>query len=404
MLVSYLAFSVSQPFDNGPRTQGVANQRGPIMRILLFAFILFCGALNSSAVHAGPAQSGKILLVASGHGRDEGRTQPGFEMDEFAQAWAVFRDNGFEVELASPSGGPVQADKFDVGKPYNARALADPKAMRQLGATIATGSVDPSRYAAVYVLGGGGAMFDLFADPALQKLLAANYEAGGVVGGVCHGPAVFSAVRLSDGRFLVDGRRVTGFTNDEEKLFGERWSSSYPLLLETGLRDRGARFEQGAVMLPFVVADGRLVTGQNPFSTALTAEAMVRAMGREPITRQPYADERSLLLVARFLKGERQQAASELGAETKGYDVPLIGVYGDILAAQAGKDAARLETALSLMHLAASKVWHPRLELAIAGAEHRSGLTPAARRRVERVLEKKPDMAAARALLSSLKD
>lgn len=374
------------------------------MRFLLFALMLLCGALNATALHARPTQSTTVLLVASGHGRDQGQTQPGFEMDEFAQAWAVFRDNGFGVEVASPRGGPVQADKFEDDKPYNARALADPEAMHQLGATIATASVDPSRYAAVYVLGGGGAMFDLFSDPALYKLLAANYEAGGVVGGVCHGPAVFANVRLSDGRFLVDGRRVTGFTNEEEELFGERWSSSYPLLLETGLKARGARFEQSSVMLPFVVANGRLVTGQNPFSTALTVEAMVRAMGREPISRQPYADERSLLLVTRFLKGEREQAAADLTAQTTSYDVPLIGIYGDVLAAQAGKDPARLETAMSLMHLAASKVWHPRLELAIAGAEHRSGRTPAARRRVERVLERKPDMAAARALLASLKD
>jgi putative intracellular protease/amidase len=369
------------------------------MRLFLLSLAVMFGALISPAVHAEPA---RVLLVVSGHGRDQGRTSPGFEMDELAQAWAVFRDNGFAVELASPAGGAVEPGEYEPDKSYNARLLADAEAMRWIGATRTTASVDPRDYAAIYVLGGGGAMFDLYADPALQALLARAYEAGAVVGGVCHGLAVFANVRLSNGAYLVEGRRLTGFTNAEEEVFGERWSATYPMLLQNALAARGALFEQAPLMLPHVVADGRIVTGQNPFSTALTVEAMLRAMGREPVAREPYADERSLLLVARFLRGERAEAVAALAARPEAHDIQLIGIYGDIVAATAGEDRDRLAAALALMEMAAARLFHPRLELAMAGVEQRLGRTPAARERLERVLERNPDMEAARQLLATL--
>jgi putative intracellular protease/amidase len=254
------------------------------MRTILLFFVLLIGITAAPALRASPPD--KVLLVVSSHGRDQGRARPGFEMDEYAQAWATFRDNGFALDVASPAGGVVEPDRFDVEKPYNQHVLDDAEAMGALTATLRTAEIDPRDYAAVFVLGGGGAMFDLYADPALRTLLARIYEAGGVVGAVCHGPAVLSEVRLSGGEWLVTGRRVTGFTNAEEALFGRRWSASYPVLLETAMLERGARFAQGAEMLPFVAADGRLVTGQNPFSTALAAEAMIRAIGRAPAPRQ----------------------------------------------------------------------------------------------------------------------
>lgn len=251
------------------------------MRKLLLAL-----AAVAVAVVAMPAQAAqKVLLVVSANGRDGGETRPGFEFDEYAQAWDVLRKNGIEVEVASPTGGKVEPDTFEKEKPYNATVAADGKAMAWLTATKRTDSVDPKAYAAVYVLGGGGAMFDILADRALQSLLGRAYEAGAVVGGVCHGPAVLARVILAKGRPLVKDRRVTGYTNAEEAAFGERWSSKYPVLLEDVMKASGARFEQGRVMLPHVVADARVVTGQNPSSTAQTVEAMLRAMGKTPVER-----------------------------------------------------------------------------------------------------------------------
>lgn len=372
------------------------------MRKFLSVLLLAAGVLAPASLCAAPAQ--QVLLVVSSHGKDHGRAQPGFEFDEFAQAYTLFRDNGLEVDVASPQGGKVEADPYDPKKPYNARVLGDEQAMAKLGATRATGSVQPGNYAAVFVIGGKGAMFDLPKDTALQALIARIYEAGGVIGAVCHGPAALVDVRLADGSLLVAGKAVTGFTNEEEMLFGKTWAKTYAFLLEDALRARGARFAEADIMLPFVQVDGRIVTGQNPFSTPLAVEATLRAMGRTPTVRAPYADERSLQLIARFLKGETAWAKAELAAQRQDYDASLIGMYGYARTQDPAADTQVLAAALALMELAAPYFATPRLELAMAQTEHRLGSTAAARQRIEKLLAQKPDMEEAKTFLATLKE
>ena len=145
------------------------------------SFIRHCrGALRAlllSTVLAGSAGAAdKVLLVVSSEGRDQGKTRPGFEMDEFAQAYLIFRDNGWQIDVASPAGGAVQADKYDAKEVFNARLLEDAQAQRQLQQTLATAKARAADYAAVYVIGGKGAMFDLADDKALAGLIAADYQ------------------------------------------------------------------------------------------------------------------------------------------------------------------------------------------------------------------------------------
>jgi putative intracellular protease/amidase len=370
------------------------------MRKLLLGLGLVAGLFSIPPAQA--ASRDKVLIVVSSEGRDGGKTRPGFEFDEFAQAWSIFRSNGMNVEVASPAGGAAEPDQFEADKVYNAAVAADPEARKWLSATKATATIRPRDYAGIYVIGGGGAMFDVFADPALQTLLARAYEAGAVVGGVCHGPAVLSKVRLSSGRHLVAGRRVTGFTNAEEQGFGKAHASSYPIFLEDALKASGARFEQTRVMLPFVVTDGRIVTGQNPFSTAMSVDAMVKAMGKKPVARKPYPDERSLLLVAKFLGGEAEAAIAELHAAPEAHDIMLIGIYGAILAGGTEKRPEDVAQGLSLMEMAATRVSNPRLDVALAEAEHRLGRTAGARKRLEKLLSSNPDNKAAKRLLASM--
>lgn len=372
------------------------------MRIIAVALALMANVLAAAPGFAKP-DGDRVLIVVSSEGRDQGKTRPGFEFDEFAQAWTIFRANGLEVEVASPAGGNAEPDEYESDKVYNAAALADPEAAQALAATQATASVDARRYAGVYIIGGGGAMFDVFSDRNLHGVIARAYESGAVVGGVCHGPAVLANVRLSDGSLLVSGKRLTGFTNAEEAGFGKRWAPSYPVFLETALRESGAQFEQTGVMLPFAVTDGRLVTGQNPFSTAVSVEAMIRAMGREPVARTPYPDERALQLAAGYLKGHSAQAEKDLAAAPEAFDVMLIGIYGTIIVGQANGNAAQIRSGLGLMELAARHISNPRLELARAQAELQLGNNAAARARLQRILENAPDNEAARKLLAGMK-
>lgn len=336
----------------------------PMTTILAVALSM----LIVTPAQADTASGNRVLLVISSHGADEGRTRPGFEMDELSQAWAVFTDNGLAVDIASPAGGVVVADRYNRSKPYNSRFLADPAAAAMLANTRTLASVRSESYAAVFVIGGKGAMFDLPVSVDLKTIIATTYQAGGVIGAVCHGPAVLMNVPLADGRFLLDGRSVTGFSNEEEALFGNGWAPSFPVLLENGLRGSGAQFSEAPMMLNHVVTDGRLVTGQNPFSTAAAAEAVVRAMGRTPVARQPWADERSIDLIERTMSGDRAGARAAFNANPALYDVPLIAMWGYFRAQSAGTDRAALTHAVELMELAQPHFTRPELVAAIAEA------------------------------------
>ena len=126
---------------------------------------------------AAPALPGRVLIVVSGNGADAGKTRPGFEMDELTQAYAVFAGNGLSIEIASPAGGKVEADKIDPKKPYNKRFLADPKAVAKLAATRPMADVAGEKFDGVFIIGGKGAMFDLPVNANLKTLLASKHAA-----------------------------------------------------------------------------------------------------------------------------------------------------------------------------------------------------------------------------------
>jgi putative intracellular protease/amidase len=326
------------------------------------------GLLIVAPVNAEASANDRVLLVVSSNGLDDGKTRPGFEMDELTQAYAVFADNGLQVDIASPSGGAVVADKYNPAKPYNNSFLSDPKALAKLTSTRSIASIGNEKYAAIFIIGGKGAMFDLPVNASLKTMLAETYQAGGVIGAVCHGPAVLMNVPLKNGASLVEGRSVTGFSNEEEAMFGKGWAPSFPVLLESGLRGSGAKFSEAPMMLSHVVADGRLVTGQNPSSTAAAAEAVVKAMGRPLAPRQQWADERSMTLLSQMLSGDKAKARASLNADPKLYDVPLIAMWGFFRAQSAGSDRDTLTNALEVMELALPHFSRPELVSGIAEA------------------------------------
>ena len=219
-------------------------------------------------------------------------------------------------------------------------------------------------------------MFDLPVNADLKALLAKTVAADGVVAAVCHGPAALINVPLVGGSSLARGRRMTGFSNAEEMLFGKRWAASFPVLLEDGLRGAGATFSAAPMMLSHVVSDGRLVTGQNPYSTPQAAEAVVRAMGRIPVVRQPWTDERSIALVGRILAGDGAEARRLLAAEPAQYDVPLIAMWGVYRAKAAGNDRASLGRAIEVMEIAAPHFSEPQLATAITDNRARLAALP----------------------------
>ena len=337
------------------------------MRLFSLALALLSALLLTPAAIAAP----RVLLIVSSHGEKEGETRPGFEMDELAQAWLILRQNGLQVAIASPTGGAPIADKFDPKKPYNAAFLGDPQALAALASTKAIDPAMAAQYQALFLIGGKGAMFDLPASLPLQQLLLAAHSKGLVIGSVCHGPAVLATVEDAKGRPIVEGVRITGFSNHEEDLFGKKWRAQFPFDLETGLSRQGARFSSGPMMLSHVVADGRFVSGQNPYSTAATAEAVVRALGQTPAPREPWADERSLALVSRLVNGQAPHAADDIRRNPDAYDMPLIAIWGYYQALAAGEDLSALRQGLAAMELALPYMEEPQLKAAADKARAR---------------------------------
>ena len=327
--------------------------------------LIAAGLLLATPLFAAP----KVLLVVSGEGREENGkiVRPGFEMDELALAWLTLRANGLQLEIASPQGGAVIADKYNAKDDHNAAFLADAEGRQALAATRRTADVTPGEHAAIFVIGGKGAMFDLPRDAALIALLKAQLRLNGVIAAVCHGPAVLANVQTADGKPLLAGRRVTGFTDEEETLFGKRWAQEYPFWIERKAREQGALWQEAALMMPKLVVDGRLVTGQNPFSTTAVAEAIVEQLGRRPVARTEYLEERTMKLVQRWLAGERDEVKATLVAEPQTVKTDLVAMLGYYQFEAAADDEARRQ-ALAVMEMAEPHMQHPQFRLGLAKA------------------------------------
>ena len=272
-----------------------------------------------------PATRGRILaVVTSTEHFPDGQKKAGFELSELARAYYIFRANGYEVDIASPQGGspPMRLDDEDaVAADY--AFLNDAEARAKLEGSLTLRSIDPARYAAVYFVGGKGTMFDFPDDSDLQRIVRTVYASGGVIGAVCHGPAALLEVTLDDGTPLLRGRRIAAFSNDEELFLIEDARLRFPYLLQDRLVEKGARYVEGPMYLDNTVVDGRIVTGQNPWSTWSTAEAMVRALGHAPIARAPGPDEQAVRVLVAYRR-EGMDAARALRAALPEADKRLL--------------------------------------------------------------------------------
>lgn len=369
-------------------------------KVLLLSLLspLFLVAQTPKAVNK------KILVVVSSYGKNEGKHRPGYEFEEFSQAWLIFKANGLEVDVASPKGGHAEPDAFNKSKPYNKLVVDDANAMTLLRNTIPTALVNPEQYAAIYIVGGKGAMFDLPFDPSLQDIILHVYEKQqGIVAAVCHGPAVLANIKLADGRFLVAGKIVSGFSNEEEKKFGKTWVTEFPFLLEGKLKSRGATYESSKAMLPQVSIDGRLITGQNPFSTTGLADAIVKAIGMKPVKRELYSDERSMYFVKRALQGDSIWARQEIKVHHAMYDTELIAVYGYYQLIKGDGSDAEIRSALQLIELVTAWVLKENLYYEMAKGYLQLKNKVRARELLQEVLAKNPTFAAAKKLLDEIK-
>lgn len=217
-----------------------------------------------------------LILVTSASQMGQGQ-QTGLWLEEFAVPYKVFRDNNVPVRVASPKGGKIPIDPRSV--PDDGQKEEWREAIAELEDTLPLEQVWEDGFVGVFVPGGHGAMFDMPDNPLVAGVLERTWAQGGLVSAVCHGPAALVGARDEQGAPLVQGRAVSCFTNDEEREVG--LDEVMPFLLESRLRELGARIDNAGKFESKVVIDGRLVTGQNPPSSQAVAEAVVQVLYSE---------------------------------------------------------------------------------------------------------------------------
>lgn len=218
-----------------------------------------------------------ILFVLTSHSVKGTTGKPtGWYLSEAAHPWKVLHDKGMQVEFMSPQGGSPPVDGFDLKDPINKEFWENPAVQSGLKNTLTPDKVDFRKYAAIHFVGGHGAMWDFPGNAALAKIAAGIYENKGVVSAVCHGPAGLVDVKLSSGAYLLKGKRVAGFTNDEEAAVG--LTEVVPFLLADRLKERGAIHVPAEKWTDNVQVDGRLVTGQNPQSAGTVGRRLAELL------------------------------------------------------------------------------------------------------------------------------
>lgn len=198
----------------------------------------------------------------------------GYFFPEIAHPFEVFDAAGVAVEYASPKGGPVFEDGYDDTDPVQ-RAFRESSSIRRLAHSRRLADLDVLDYDAIFFPGGLGPMVDIWQDADVKRAVIRAWNGGRIVAAVCHGPAAFLGVTLDDGTPLVQGRRLTAFSNEEEDGYAK---ADVPFLLESALRAEGAEHASAAAWQPKVVVDGRLMTGQNPASGGPLAQAIVKVL------------------------------------------------------------------------------------------------------------------------------
>ena len=221
----------------------------------------------------------RVLFILTGHDRlgevgDNSAEPTGFHLYEAAKPWCMLGDAGFEIDLVTPKGGkaPIDPSSAEFENEDCQRFLADPGIRSALEDSISLDDVDLDIFDAIYFPGGHGTMWDLPTNESVSAAVTAMYEHGKVVAAVCHGPAALVNARRSNGDWLVDGKTVSVFSNEEECATGK--DMLMPFALATMLEERGATLNIAPDFEARVSVDGQLVTGQNPASAEGVAEAI----------------------------------------------------------------------------------------------------------------------------------
>jgi len=220
----------------------------------------------------------KILFVVTSVSKmGDTEMSTGYYLSEVTHPWKVLHDS-YDIDIVSPEGGKAPAEGFDLNDLINKEVWGNEEFYNKIMNTMVPNDVHPEDYKGIFFAGGHGTMWDFPQSTELMDIAVKIYENGGIIGAVCHGPAIFYNMRLSDCNYLIDGLKMTSFTNEEETHV--KLQTTVPFLLESGMMERGAKFEKAEPFTPKVVVDKRVVTGQNPQSATGVGQEMLKLLDK----------------------------------------------------------------------------------------------------------------------------
>ncbi|WP_309396955.1 ribosomal protein L7/L12 [Cerasicoccus maritimus] len=222
-----------------------------------------------------------LFIVTSMGTMGDGGKPTGVWMEEVTTPYYEFKDAGYEVVVASPEGGVMPIDPRSMegrGITWSVKRYQDDEQAQAVFAnTVKLDDVVGNDYSAVFLPGGHGPMWDLANNQQVGMIVVQHYALGKPVAAVCHGPAGLLTATDDYGGWIFRDKEVTGFTNAEEAAVG--LTDEMPFLLEDKLVELGGKFVRVEKFQPNVIVDGNLITGQNPASAAITAEAVIAHLG-----------------------------------------------------------------------------------------------------------------------------
>lgn len=214
--------------------------------------------------------SQRILFIVTSHAQLGSTEQmTGLYLSELARPCEVFSQLGYQIAVASPSGGDAPIDPKSLSD-----ELSEYIPLSQ--GTLPLSQIMPSDYDVFFIVGGHGTVWDLPNNAELQRILPDAYAQGKVIAAVCHGPAALVNLKTNRGEYLIQNKRVTGFTNEEEAAV--KLTNVVPFLLEDALKQAGGKYISKPNWQTNVVVDDQLITGQNPASARAVAEAVIRLL------------------------------------------------------------------------------------------------------------------------------
>lgn len=218
-----------------------------------------------------------LFIVTSADKVGTSSIKTGYEFSEVADPYFEFIKAGYTVDFASIAGGLPPEDGYDESN-SNSKLFRNSAGFKRLNFSHRLEDIHIEAYDAIFFPGGLGPMVDMAENQEVKSMIAKVYENGKVVAAVCHGPVALLNVKLSDGTILLQGKKVTSFTEQEEEAKGHLLKKTIPFMLDETLIQQGAIFSKKKPFSNHVVTDGNLVTGQNPASAKKVAAQVIRIL------------------------------------------------------------------------------------------------------------------------------